>query len=35
VVLQNNGKKGKIKLSAVSDGLKDAHIAVNCAPKAK
>ena len=35
VVLQNNGKEGKIKLSAVSDGLKDAHITVNCAPKAK
>ena len=35
VVLQNNGKKGTIKLDAVSEGLKRAHIDIKCAPKAK
>ena len=35
VVVQNNGKKGKIKLKAVSEGLKDAHINIKCAYKAK
>ena len=35
VVLQNNGKKGKISLKATSEGLKDAHIDIKCASKAK
>ena len=35
VVLQNNGSKGKIKLKAVSEGLKDAQLTVKCATKAK
>ena len=35
VVLQNNGKKGTIKLDAVAEGLKRAHIDIKCAPKAK
>ena len=35
VVLQNNGKKGKIKLDAVSEGLKRAHIDIKCAHGAK
>ena len=35
VVLQNNGKKGTIKLDAVSEGLNRAHIDIKCAPKAK
>lgn len=35
VVLQNNGKKGTIKLDAVSEGLKRAHIDIKCALKAK
>ena len=35
VVLQNNGKKGTIKLDAVSEGLKRAHIDIKCASKAK
>ena len=35
VVLQNNGKKGKIALKATSEGLKDAHIDIKCASKAK
>ena len=35
VVLQNNGKKGKIKLDAKSEGLKHAHIDIKCAHGAK
>ena len=35
VVLQNNGKKGIIKLDAVSEGLKRAHIDIKCAYGAK
>ncbi len=35
VVLQNNGKKGKISLKATSEGLKDAHIDIKCASKVK
>ena len=35
VVLQNNGKKGTIKLDAVAEGLKRAHIDIKCAPTAK
>ena len=35
VVLQNNGKKGKINLKAVSEGLKDAQLTVKCATSAK
>ena len=35
VVVQNNGKKGTIKLDAVSEGLKRAHIDIKCAPKDK
>ena len=35
VVLQNNGKGGKIKLKATSEGLNDAQITVKCARKAK
>ena len=35
VVLQNNGKKGTIKLDAVSEGLKHAHIDIKCAHEAK
>ena len=35
VVVQNNGKKGKIKLDAVSEGLKRAHIDIKCASKDK
>lgn len=35
MVLQNNGKKGTIKLDAVSEGLKRAHIDIKCALKAK
>ena len=35
VVLQNNGKKGTIKLDAVSEGLKRAHIDIKCASKDK
>lgn len=35
VVLQNNGKKGTIKLDAVAEGLKRAHIDIKCALKAK
>ena len=35
VVLQNNGKKGTIKLDAVSEGLKRAHIDIKCAYGAK
>ena len=35
VVLQNNGKKGTIKLDAVSEGLKRAHIDIKCAHGAK
>ena len=35
VVLQNNGKKGKISLKAASKGLNRAHIDVMCASEAK
>ena len=35
VVLQNNGKKGKIKLKAESDGLKYAQTTIKCAYKDK
>ena len=35
VVVQNNGKKGDIKLDAVSEGLKHAHIDIKCAYEAK
>ena len=35
VVLQNNGKKGKINLKAVSEGLKDAQLTVKCATNVK
>ena len=35
VVIQNNGSKGKVELTAKADGLKDAHIAIKCANKAK
>ena len=35
VVLQSNGKKGTIKLDAVSEGLKRAHIDIKCAYGAK
>ena len=35
VVLQNNGKKGKINLKAISEGLKDAQLTVKCATNVK
>lgn len=35
VVVQNNSRKGKIKVKASSEGLKDAHIVLNCARKVK
>lgn len=35
VVLQNNGKRGKIKLNALSDGLNTAQISIKCATKSK
>ena len=35
VVLQNNGKKGKIKLKAESEGLSHAQTIINCAYKDK
>lgn len=35
VVIQNNGQKGKIGLTATSDGLKHAHIDIKCASVAK
>ena len=35
VVIQNNGKKGKIKLKATSEGLNHAQTDIKCARKAK
>ena len=35
VVLQNNGKRGKVKLTAESEGLKHAQVTVKCAKKSK
>ena len=35
VVIQNNGKKGRIKLQATSEGLKNAQVSLKCASKAK
>ena len=35
VVVQNDGKKGKIQIEATSEGLKHAQTTIKCAPKAK